>query len=231
MSVRFEDGYLLSRARAPELIVESDLVKFDMEGRYSSPHRPYAERMIHGAIYEARPDVQAVVHSHSYDVIPFGVTGTPIRPMTHTCAPIGSNVPVWDIRAEFGETNHLVSTMEQGRDLARTLSSNQVALLKRHGAVVVGSTLRAAVLTAIYLQVAARMQRDARLLGGASDYLTDAEISLCTDLQLSPLALDRAWEAWEQRILKTSLGPHANSRMAHRRRLGSTRRFLKASRS
>lgn len=210
----------MSRARAPELIAESDLVEFDLEGQHTSQHRPYAERMIHGAIYEARADVQAVVHSHSYDVVPFGTTATPLRVMTHTCAPVGSMVPVWDIRDKFGATNHLVSTMDQGRDLARTLGPRHAALLKRHGAVVVGPSLKAAVLTAIYLQVAAKMQRDAVLLSGGAqiDFLTDAEVELCRDLQLSPLALDRAWEAWERRVINAARSRPANTRMAPRRR-------------
>ena len=77
--------------------------------------------MIHGAVYEARPEVNAVVHNHSYELIPFGITDTPLRAVAHTCASIGAEIPVWDIRDKFGETDHLVITMEQGRDLATCL--------------------------------------------------------------------------------------------------------------
>jgi len=82
---------------------------------------PYGERVIHGAVYEARPEVNAVVHNHSYELIPFGITDTPLRAVAHTCASIGAEIPVWDIRDKFGETDHLVITMEQGRDLATCL--------------------------------------------------------------------------------------------------------------
>ena len=99
ISIRNPDNpeqYLLSCARAPELIEADDIVTFtqDGEGIDMGDKRPYSERMIHGAIFEARPDVNVVIHNHSYEVIPFAVTDVPIRPVTHTCAPIGADIPV-----------------------------------------------------------------------------------------------------------------------------------------
>src|SRR4051812_34886677 len=90
-------AFLLSRGRAPELIEASDIMTFDFEGNIvAGQGKPYLERFIHGAIYEARPDVMAVVHSHSYSVVPFSVIDVPIRPIMHVCATIGSDIPVWD---------------------------------------------------------------------------------------------------------------------------------------
>ncbi len=203
VSIRHPDNperYLLSCARAPELIEASDIVEYRLDGEAIDlgDRRSYSERMIHGAIYESRPDVTAVVHNHSYEVIPFAVTEARLRPVTHTCAPIGSDIPVWDIRDRFGETHHLVVTMEQGRDLAACLGPRSVALMKRHGCVVVGSTLQEAVMKAIYLQVNARLQLQAMQIG-TPDYLTPKEIELCTDMQQSPISLDRAWEMWCRR--------------------------------
>jgi HCOMODA/2-hydroxy-3-carboxy-muconic semialdehyde decarboxylase len=194
------DRYLLSHSRAPELVVDDDLVEFDLDGNSAElrGRTPYGERMIHGAIYETHPEVNAVIHNHAYEVIPFGVTSTPIRPIMHTCAVIGPDIPTWDIRAKFGETDHLVVTMEQGRDLARCLGARRVALMKRHGCVVVGRNLREAVNTAVYLQVNARMLLQTLPLG-TPDYLTPAEIEKCTARQMSPLGLDRAWEYWCRR--------------------------------
>ena len=198
------DKYLLARARAPEVVEESDILEFRLDGEpvaaLREGHRPYAERMIHGSVYETRPEVNAVIHNHSYDVIPFAVTDTPLRPITHTCAPIGASIPVWDIRDGFGETNHLVVTMEQGRDLCRCLSNDvSVVLMKRHGCVVTGDSLRAAVMRAIYLQVNAKLQLQALQLSTMPDFLTRAEVQMCSDMQLSPIALDRAWEVWCRR--------------------------------
>ena len=203
VSIRHPDNpkrYLLSCARAPELIEASDIVEYTLDGEALDlgDRRSYSERMIHGAIYEVRPDVMAVVHNHSYEVIPFAVTDAKLRPVTHTCAPIGIDIPVWDIRDKFGETHHLVVTMEQGRDLAGCLGNRSVALMKRHGCVVVGSTLQEAVMKAVYLQVNAKLQLQAMQIG-TPDYLTAREVELCTDMQQSPISLDRAWEMWCRR--------------------------------
>ena len=114
----------------------------------------YAERPIHGALYETRPDVQAVVHNHSLAVVPFGVTDTPMRPLFHLARQIiGVQVPVWDIRDRFGDTNMLVVTMDQGRDLAETVGTRRVALMRGHGCVVAGGSVKEAVMASIYLQV------------------------------------------------------------------------------
>ena len=194
------DHYLLSRARAPELIETEDIVEYRLDGEAidARDRRPYSERMIHGAIYEHRPDVNVVIHNHSYEVIPFASTGTPLRPVTHTCAPIGLEIPVWDMRDRFGETNHLVVTMEQGRDLAKTLGGRSIALMKRHGCVVTGPTVEETVMKAIYLQVNAKLQLQTMQLG-TPDFLTEKEIEECTAMQQAPISLDRAWEVWCRR--------------------------------
>ena len=199
------EKYLLSRARAPELIEADDIVTYRLDGEAinAGDRRPYSERMIHGAIYEQRPDVNVVIHNHSYEVIPFASTGTPLRPVTHTCAPIGGNISVWDMRDKFGENNHLVVTMEQGRDLAAALGEGTIALMKRHGCVVTGATVEETVMKAIYLQVNAKLQLQAMQIG-EPDYLTDIEIQECTAMQQAPISLDRAWEAWCRRAAKNT---------------------------
>lgn len=205
VSVRHPDNperYLLSWARAPELIEEQDIIEFTLDGDGFDlrDRRPYGERMIHGAIYESRKDVNAVIHNHSYDVIPFASTGAELRPVMHTCGVIGDGIPVWDIRDRFGETDHLVVTMDQGRDLAGHLGEKSIALMKRHGCVVTGATVQEAVMKAVYLQVNARLQLQAMHIG-TPDFLTPKEIEECTATQLSPLGLERTWEAWCRRAM------------------------------
>ncbi len=200
VSVRHPDNperYFISRSRAPELITMDDLMEFTLDGDAIDlqDRTPYGERMIHGAVFEARADVQAVVHNHSYELIPFGNTGTPIQPMMHTCGVIGADIDTWDIRDKFGETDHLVINMEQGRDLASCLGERPVALMKRHGCVVACRNLKEAVMTSVYLQVNAKIQLQAMQLG-TPDFLTATEAGLCTTRQTSPLGLDRAWEYW-----------------------------------
>src|SRR3989475_8957768 len=75
----------MSRSLAPELVTAGDVLEYDLD---SSPvdardRASYLERLIHGEIYKARPDVRAIVHNHSPSVIPFGVTG---RPAESGCA-------------------------------------------------------------------------------------------------------------------------------------------------
>lgn len=196
------DRYILSCSRSPEIVARADLVEHSLEGApvaASEDRALYAERPIHGAIYEARPDLHAVVHNHSHAVIPFGVTGTPLRPIVHLAGGIGAEIPVWDIHDRFGDTNLLVTTMEQGRDLAQTLGQGAVALMRGHGCVVAGPSLRRAVMTAIYLQVNAALLLDSLGLGPVT-FLSAGEVVACAEIAAMPLVAERTWEYWKTRV-------------------------------
>ena len=197
---RRTDRYLMSRSRAPELVTSDDLMEFELDGTPVDPkgRQPYAERPIHSGLYEARSDVQSVIHNHSYAVIPFSVTRAQLRPMIHVAAPMGASVPVWDIRDKFGDGEMLVVTPDQGRDLARAVGQGSVALMRGHGCVVAAQSIKLAVMTAVYTQVNARLQMDALRLGEPK-YLTQSEIDTMTKRQQTPLASERAWEYWRQR--------------------------------
>jgi ribulose-5-phosphate 4-epimerase/fuculose-1-phosphate aldolase len=187
--------YVMARSRSPELVESADLIRFEQDGRSLDPDNrtPYGERMIHGAIYEARSDVNAVVHNHAYSLLPFAITGRTLEPVIHVASVIGARVPTWDIATRFNETDMLVRTMEQGRDLAATLGRNTCALMRGHGAVVAAESLKQAVITAIYLKVNAEVQLQAMALGTPRG-LSAGEVERSRATQFSPLALDRAWE-------------------------------------
>ena len=195
--------YILSQSRAPELVDAPDLMDYTLEGEPLDQQGRvmYSERPIHGGVYEARPDVQAVVHNHSPAVVPFGVTGVPLRPMFHMAAVVGEPVPVWDIRDNFTNTGLLVTTMEQGRDLAATLGPNAAALMRGHGCVVVGSTLKQAVMRSVYLQTNARLLL-ASLPLGEVNYLSPSEIELMAESLSRPSSVARAWEYWATRAAR-----------------------------
>ena len=195
------ERFWLSRSRSPALVELDDLMEFSLDGAAvdARGRTPYGERMIHAAIYAARSDVRSVVHNHAYDVLPFTITDEPLRPVVHTASVIGSVIPVWDIRTKFGGTDMLVRSIEQGRDLAATLANNTCALIRGHGAVVVGASVERAVLTAIYLQVNAGVLLQALELGGEPKALSSEEIERSAEAQFSPLALDRSWEYFCQR--------------------------------
>ena len=122
------DRFLLSRARAPERIEAEDIMEFTLTGEAADARgrKPYLERFIHGALYEARPDVQSVVHNHSPSTIPFGITGKKLWPLLHMCASIGHQVPLWDSHDKFGDTSLLVDSMAMGRDLAKQIGRAHV---------------------------------------------------------------------------------------------------------
>jgi HCOMODA/2-hydroxy-3-carboxy-muconic semialdehyde decarboxylase len=206
VSIRHPDNaerFLLSRARAPEVIVADDIMEFKLTGENMGhePGKPYSERFIHGAIYEARPDVISVVHNHSPSVIPYSVTDQAMRPIMHMCAPIDSDIPNWDIRTSFGDrTNLLVTSMEMGRDLARHLGEGTVSLMRGHGSVVVGKSLREVVFTSVYMELNAAMLIRALAMGEVT-YLSDGEIETIRRAR-SGFTFERGWENWCNQVAR-----------------------------
>jgi ribulose-5-phosphate 4-epimerase/fuculose-1-phosphate aldolase len=192
---RNSERFVMSRSRSPALVELGDLMEFRLDGTPVDPRgrTAYGERMIHAAVYAARDDVQSVVHHHAYAVLPFAVTGVPLRPVIHTASIIGAEIPVWDIREHFGDTDMLVRTIEQAGSLAAALGQHTCVLMRGHGAVVVGASVPRAVLTAVYLQVNARVLLQAQTLGAPAP-LSAGEIEKSAETQFSALALDRAWE-------------------------------------
>jgi ribulose-5-phosphate 4-epimerase/fuculose-1-phosphate aldolase len=195
--------YLLSRARSPELVNADDIMEFTLEGVPvdARGRKPYLERFIHGALYEARPDIQSVVHNHSRSVIPFGITGEKLRPVMHSCATMGRQVPVWDAQDAFGDTDLLVSDMSMGRDLARVVGDGTCALMRGHGCTVAGRSIREAVYTAVYLEVNADLQWKASRFGKLK-FLSQGEIEKINSRLgqgKSGEGYNRSWEYWCRR--------------------------------
>jgi ribulose-5-phosphate 4-epimerase/fuculose-1-phosphate aldolase len=193
------DRYVLSRARAPECIELDDLMEFTGDGTPidAAGRKPYAERFIHGAVYAARPTVQAVVHHHSPSVIPFSVTKAPLSPVMHMCAGIGTSVPTWDSRATFGDTNLLVTNIEMATELAAALGDRPAILMRGHGCVVAGMSLREVVFNSIYLQLNADLQMKACGVGEIT-FLSEGEIAAVLRTRGS-FTFERAWELWCRR--------------------------------
>jgi len=197
--------YLLSRACSPANVTFEDIQRFTLDSRPVDPGAPqsYAERVIHGCIYRARPDVRAVVHFHALPVMPFCVTQVDLVPMSHVGATMGRSVPRWNSQDEFGDTNLLVSTNEQGGSLARALGPNWVVLMQNHGMTSAGRSLREAVFRTVQTCRNAELQLSAIRLG-APTRLTEREIELAGDFNLREPVLQRAWDYWLGRIGQTS---------------------------
>jgi ribulose-5-phosphate 4-epimerase/fuculose-1-phosphate aldolase len=195
--------FLMARSLAPALVTADDIMEFDLDGNAvdSRGRTVFLERFIHGEIYKARPDVMSVVHTHSPGVIPFSVTKVPLRAMFHNPSFLAVGVPVWDIRKDFGETDMLVSNPALGKSLAQTLGDKPVVLLRGHGDVTVGPSVKMAVFRAYYTDVNAKLQSQAIALGGEVTYLTPGEGEKGDKVNF--IVIDRIWNLWRMRMLPT----------------------------
>lgn len=196
------DRFLMARALAPAQVSPQDIVEYDLDSTACDPDAPkgFLERFIHGQIYRARPDVGAVVHSHSPSVIPFGIVDTPMRACFHNAAFLAQGVPVFDISEKFGPTDMLVSDNEKGVALADCLGERPVALMRAHGSVACGPTLEVAVFRAVYTEVSARVQHWAQALAGEGPLKAlSPEEGLAADNPNLPGSL-RAWDLWRTEI-------------------------------
>jgi len=200
--------YLLSRSLSPELVTAQDILEFHLDGEpvNSNGPTPYLERFIHGGVYERRPEIQAVVHSHADAVLPFCISDVPLIPVIHTASDMGLEIPVWDIRDKFGDTNMLVIDMAQGRDMALGLADHRVVLMRGHGFTATGRSLVEVVKTSVYLPRNATIQMQARMLGGSIKPLTAGEIAIRSKVSPNATQMWRAWEYWCQ-LAGTDPGP------------------------
>jgi len=205
VSVRDErapERFLLSRSLAPGRVRARDIMEFGLDGEplNARGRRPYLERFIHSEIYRARPDVVAVVHNHSPALIPFGITGTALRPVFHMSGFLGSATPIFEIREAGGPaTDMLIRDHKLGAALARALGAAPFALMRGHGSVAVGATLKQVVFRAIYAEVNARLQSEALRLG-AINYLNDAEAANAA--RTNDSVIDRPWDLWLARAAR-----------------------------
>jgi len=194
--------YLMSRSLAPILVTASDIMEYDLDSNPIDPQgrRSVIERFIHGEIYKLRPDVKAVIHSHSPAVIPFGITQVPMRPVAHVASFLWVGVPVWDSRDAHdpASAGMLVRNAALGKSLASRLGDKPVALMRGHGNVVVGPDVQIAVRRAIYTEVNARLQTTAIAIGGPINYIS-AEEGTARDAAATDFA--RAWELWKKKAL------------------------------
>jgi ribulose-5-phosphate 4-epimerase/fuculose-1-phosphate aldolase len=194
--------YLMARSLAPALVTPADIIEYDLESNpcNAAGRASFLERFIHGEIYKARPEVMAVVHSHSPSVIPFGLVDVPMRAMFHNAAFVATGVPVFDIREKFGATDLLVGNGAKGVALAEVMGKQDVVLMRAHGSVACGPTLETAVFRAVYTEVNARIQHWTVALGdGAPIAALDPEEGRLADA-INQGAGMRAWHLWRAMV-------------------------------
>jgi HCOMODA/2-hydroxy-3-carboxy-muconic semialdehyde decarboxylase len=202
-SAQNPNRYLMARSLAPELVTEDDILAFDLDSNLvgQSGIAIYKERFIHGEIYKARPDVNAVVHNHSPSVIPFGVTpDQPLRGLFNTGAFVSQGIPIFEIRDFQGSGDLMVRNAELGQALARVVGDKPAALMRGHGAVVVAPSLPVVVARSVYLEMSAKLQAQAMTIagpGGRITYLDEIEAAIMVARQ----DYERAWHLWRSKAV------------------------------
>jgi len=194
--------YWLARSMAPALVTEADVMTYDLDSNALNANGrvSYLERFIHGAIYKVRPDVQSVVHAHTASVIPFGVSSAALQPIYHMASFLGTNVPVFEIRDAAGPASDmLIRTPALGDALARTLGSANVALMRGHGMVAVGTSIPEAVFRAYYTGMDAQLESEALRLG-TPRFLNAAEAQASSETNAA--LVDRSWQLWKRAVIQ-----------------------------
>jgi ribulose-5-phosphate 4-epimerase/fuculose-1-phosphate aldolase len=197
------DRYLISRYGAAELMMPSDILELTLDSKPVVPTsaRLFSELVIHGCIYQTRPDVNSVCHHHAIPVLPYCITGVEMVPVMHLGAALGGKVPFWDSRDEFGDTPLVVTKPEEGHSLARALGEHWMVLLRRHGATLAGRSLRECVFRSVFTCRNAELQSRAMGMGTIST-LSAGEAEMCSHHSLTPRTLSRTWEYWTHRLHK-----------------------------
>jgi ribulose-5-phosphate 4-epimerase/fuculose-1-phosphate aldolase len=198
---RRPDHFIMSRALAPALVKASDLMELDADSEAlpGDRRKGFIERYIHGEIYRSRPEVMAIVHSHSASVIPFGVTRTRLRPVYHMGSFLWSGAPVFDIRKVRAENDLLIRDRSLGEALAGSLGRCNCVLMRGHGMTVIGDSVPEAVFRSIYTEMNARLQLQAQALEGPIEFLSDEEGRRSQASNRG--TLERPWELWKKKAL------------------------------
>lgn len=202
--------YFISRSLAPELVTVGDIVELDLNSDpvFAGAPALYLERYIHGEIYKAHPQINAVVHNHSPSVIPFGAAGVPMQPLFNTAAFVGRGIPVFEIREFQEEGDVLIDSNYLGSALADVLGPHPAALMRGHGAVVVGASLPEAVIRSVYLEQSAKLQMQTMQIagpGGKINYYTPKEVEAVVSRQDAKQTWRRTWDLWRTQALQAVL--------------------------
>jgi ribulose-5-phosphate 4-epimerase/fuculose-1-phosphate aldolase len=192
--------FLMSRSLAPQLVTRADLQEYGADSEpIGDARKPYLERFIHGELFRTRPDVMAIVHSHSDSVIPFGISRSKLRPVYHMASFLWSGVPVFDIRKVREDNDLLIRDRPLGKALAGSLGKCSCVLMRGHGMTVVGENLPEVVFRAVYTEMNARLQIQAARLEGPLEFLSDEEGRRATESNRP--TIERPWQLWKNKAL------------------------------
>ena len=192
--------FLMPRAMPPSLVSPDDILTYAVETSQpenADGRRVNGERYLHGEIYKARPDVMSVTHSHSPAILPLSIADMPLRPVVLQAGFLPHETPNFEIRdmRPAGESGGQITDVPRAAALARCLGPHPAALLRGHGNVVVGNSVKQAVVYACYIDINARMQMQAMALGKVIP-LDESEMFSPRDFDIN-----RPWQNFLQKML------------------------------
>lgn len=162
----------------------------------AQPADPLAppELPLHQAVYAARPDVNAIVHSHAPYTLIFGATAWEMKPISHDGAYFSGRLP------RFTDTSNTVLDIETGERIAAALGPAPAALLQNHGGLVVGKTVREVTILALLLERAARLQVIAEGSGADYAWASAGDVERKRDFIYSSTAIKAYWDYCVRRV-------------------------------
>ena len=191
--------FWMPRALPPSLVEVDDFLELDVGT--SQPIEPKGrrvngERYLHGEIFKARPDVNAIIHAHSYATIPLTLAGIAMQPVMVQAGFMPLSVPTFELRTVRGEGKGLqITDPARGAALAAVLGPHPVALLRGHGVVVVGPSIVHATVYSIYTEINARLQMQALQVGPHVETLDEPEL-----FEPNGFDVNRPWQHYRSRL-------------------------------
>ncbi|HVH26857.1 MAG TPA: class II aldolase/adducin family protein [Vicinamibacterales bacterium] len=197
-SPRDPSHYFISRYVSAGVVKAGDIIENDLDSKPVGAPRTdeYQEVYMHGEIYKARPDVMAVLHAHTPEILAFTESSVTLRPVVNGGVFIGGGLPLHDIR-KFDPRETIIRTPALGRSVAISLGDKPGVLLRGHGVALTDTSLRTLVVRAYNMRMNARMQQQAIALGGKVTYLEDPPAPPATPAPAGDTAYNRGWEYWK----------------------------------
>ena len=196
--------FFLARSVAPSVVQVEDIMEFDMNGKalHGDTRVAYGERFIHSGILKNRPDINSVIHGHAASILPFGLTGTTLKPVYHMSSFLGEGAPIFEIR-NFAkpnpDTDMFVSSVDLGNALSQTMGLQYFVLMRGHGYAAGADSIKKAVFRAVYAIQNASIQSEAMKMGQVQ-YLTPGEASISQET--IEKTIGRPWQLWSERVKK-----------------------------
>jgi len=195
--------FYISRWLAPDLVTESDIVELDLDcvPVNGDTRKLYSERWIHSEIYRVRPDVKSIVHTHAPTVVLMGAIGETLLPIYHMGGFIGTGLPIFDIRKQFGMTNMLINDAAKGKALAQSLGDKPAAFMRGHGGITVGNSIMHSVGRSVYLKINSEMHLQAG--GRKIETLSPEE---ARQAEAGNQEFPKDWDLWKRAVMNKRQG-------------------------